>query len=173
MRKLLLFGLFSIFFIAAGCNDPNSVEPVGEADGLTLGKHDGLPLVVHKELQAAKSATAKYNDIKKALEDGYVDIGVVIPNMGHHFLNPAYLDAEFEITKPEILVYELRPNGKYKLVALEYAVPLELSATAPEGFTGSYDVWGVVPDAGIWALHAWIWEKNPAGVFNPTNPNVP
>jgi hypothetical protein len=173
MKKLLLFGFFSLFLILAGCNDPNTVEPISNSQVSTLEKWDNLPHVVHRELQAVKAATAKYNDIKKALADGYVDIGVVIPNMGHHFLNPEYLDADFELTKPEILVYELRPNGKYKLVAVEYAVPLVLANVAPEGFTGSYDVWDVVPDAGIWALHAWVWKKNPLGVFNPTNPNVP
>lgn len=25
----------------------------------------------------------------------------------------------------------------------------------------------------IWTLHAWVWKDNPAGIFYPTNPNVP
>jgi hypothetical protein len=171
MKRFLIFSLFALFLFLAGCQDQNSVEPVISAEDMTLGKD--FPQELHRQLQEAKAATAKYNDIKKALADGYIDIGVVIPGMGHHFLNPAYLDAHFDHTKPEILVYELRPNGKYKLVAVEYAVPLPLSENPPEGFIGNYDQWVVVADAGIWALHAWLWEKNPLGVFNPYNPNVP
>jgi hypothetical protein len=171
MKRYILLSLFSMALFIAGCQDSNTVEPVSSAEDITLGKD--LPKDVHRQLQEVKAATAKYHDIKQALADGYEDINVVIPHMGHHFMNFAYLDAEFDHTKPEILVYELRPNGKYQLVAVEYAVPLALSVDAPEGFIGSHDVWGVVADAGIWALHAWVWEKNPLGVFSPINPNVP
>jgi hypothetical protein len=173
MKHLLVLSLFFIILFAAGCQDSNTVEPINNAEGMSLEKRDGLPLEIHLMLQEVKAATAKYHNINNALADGYVDINVVIPNMGHHFLNPAYLDANFNHTQPEILVYELRPNGKYQLVAVEYAVPLALSTDAPEGFPGDYDTWSVVADAGIWALHAWVWEKNPLGVFNATNPNVP
>jgi hypothetical protein len=173
MKHLLVLSLFFIILFAAGCQESNTVEPINSAEGMSLEKRDGLPLEVHTMLQELKAATAKYHDINKALADGYVDINVVVPHMGHHFLNPAYLDAEFDHTKPEILVYELRPNGKYQLVAAEFAVPLNLSSVPPEGFPGSYDGWVENTGAGIWALHAWVWEKNPLGVFNSTNPNVP
>jgi hypothetical protein len=171
MKRFVVLSLLALFLFVVGCQDQNAVEPVSNSEDLSLGKD--LPQVIHRQLQELKAATAKYNDIKKALADGYVDINVVIPNMGHHFLNPTLLDDHFDHTKPEILVYELRPNGKYKLVAAEFAVPLPLSETAPEGFIGNYDQWSVVEDAGIWALHAWVWEKNPLGVFSPINPNVP
>jgi hypothetical protein len=47
-----------------------------------------------------------------------------------------------------------------------------LTATAPEGFTGSSDEWDHNTDFGLWLLHAWVWKNNPDGVFNPTNPRV-
>jgi hypothetical protein len=171
MRKFLLLSVVTIFLFA-GCQDSNSVEPVDNPEG-TLNKSYNVSDAVHSELQTLKAATAKYHDIKKAFEDGYVDINAVIPNMGHHFLNMDFLlDNEFNLTEPEILVYQLHENGRYELVAIEYGTPLSNPAP-PEGFTGSDDVWVANTDAGIWALHAWIWDYNPDGVFNGTNPNVP
>jgi len=174
MRSYVLIFLFSVGLILSGCKDQSSVEPLADENSNpgTLLKYD-VPNVVHDELQALKAATAKYNDINKAIADGYVDINVVIPQMGHHYLKAAFLNATFDLTRPEFLVYELRDNGHFKLVAVEYGVPLTLAAVPPSGFTGDLDVWVRNEDAGIWALHAWIWEFNPNGVFAPFNPNVP
>ena len=92
------------------------------------------------------------------------------PNMGHHYMKPALVDATFEIRKPEILVYNKNHEGNFELVAVEYAVPIDQSPTvAPAGFTGSNDVWDRNTGFGLWLLHAWVWSYNPNGVFNPTN----
>jgi hypothetical protein len=70
-------------------------------------------------------------------------------------------------------VYNRKSNGHFELVAVEYAVPIELSPNhAPAGFTGSADVWDRNEGFGLWLLHAWVWHFNPDGVFNPTNPLV-
>ena len=57
-------------------------------------------------------------------------------------------------------------------MAVEYAVPLEESRIAPKGYVGHADGWDVNTDFGLWTLHAWIWDYNPAGVFAPLNPRV-
>jgi hypothetical protein len=82
-------------------------------------------------------------------------------------------DTIFDYRKPEILVYNKNNEGKVELVAVEYAVPISLRPnSAPEGFTGSTDVWKRDTGFGLWLLHAWVWEYNPDGVFNPTNPSI-
>lgn len=125
------------------------------------------------ELLQARAATARYRNIKNAIKDGYTDINVVVPNMGHHYMKSAFVDATFEIRKPEILVYNKHENGYFQLVAVEYAVPINLSPNAaPEGFTGAGDMWDRNTGFGLWLLHAWVWYYNPDGVFNPTNPLV-
>ena len=124
------------------------------------------------ELQGARAATAKYQNIEKAIRDGYINIDVVLPNMGYHYMDTAAVDATIEIRHPEILVYNKADDGSFYLSAVEYAVPLTLSATAPEGFTGTSDVWTRHTVFGLWLLHAWVWQYNPAGVFNATNPDV-
>jgi hypothetical protein len=135
-----------------------------------LKDYPGLPSQTAWELQQARAATAKYQNIKNALKDGYVDINVVAPNMGHHYMNPALVDGNFEITKPEILVYNKDQQGNFELVAVEYAVPIDLRR--PEGFSGALDVWDGNSPFPLWLLHAWVWKYNPLGVFNPTNPLV-
>lgn len=124
------------------------------------------------ELQQARASTAKYRQIKNAIKDGYEDINVVIPQMGFHFMKSTLVDTTFDYRNPEILVYNMDSDSNYKLVAVEYAVPIELSPEAPEGFTGPYDVWTANEEIGLWLLHAWVWFHNPDGIFDPTNPNI-
>jgi hypothetical protein len=131
---------------------------------------DSLP---GEQLALAKRATARYQDVARAVADSYVDINVVIPNMGRHFLKKQLLDATFDIEHPEILVYAPDERGTLQLVAAEYAVPTDLSKNAPDGFRGTADQWFVNEQFNIWTLHAWVWKDNPAGTFYPTNPNVP
>lgn len=140
--------------------------------GEMLNNYSGLNATTLWELQQARAATARYRDIKNAKKDGYVDIDVVAQNMGHHFMKMSNVDDKFDFKSPEILVYNKMEDGSMLLVAVEYAVPLGLSAEAPEGFTGSHDAWDKNFGFGLWLLHAWVWYHNPVGVFNPTNPLV-
>jgi hypothetical protein len=141
------------FVSAAACND----EPTTPRDA---------------ELDRARQATLKYADLSQALADGYANINVVMPNMGHHYMKQVLVDERFEIESPEILVYASE-SGQMRLVAVEYAIPLDRSAEAPAGFTGSDDVWDRNTGFQLWLLHAWVHRDNPAGVFKSTNSNVP
>jgi hypothetical protein len=126
------------------------------------------------QLDEVRHAVARYLDEDAAFADGYVDVGVFFPNMGWHYLKPELMDANFEHTAPEFLVYADDPcGGKRRLVAVEYAVPLELSKKAPAGFAGSADRWTRNTNFGLWTLHAWVHEYNPDGVFAPDNPRIP
>lgn len=150
---------------------PSSALPAAANSANGFGGYHNLSRKTLEELQAAKGATARYSNFEKAVRDGYIDINVIIPEMGYHYLLVDRLDSEFDPAKPEILVYNREEKGRMKLVAVEYAVPLALSPAAPSGFSGTADVWGVYQNT-LWTLHAWVWEYNPAGVFNPTNPLV-
>ena len=129
-----------------------------------------LPLT---ELAKARRATARYQNLREALRDGYVDIGVVLPNMGRHLLKEALLDATFDAERPELLVYMEDLGGRMKLVAVEYAVPLKVTDTPPDGFSGGADGWFRDERFELWTLHAWIFRDNPDGMFSPTNRRVP
>lgn len=175
--------LLIITVALSACRGPNVVEGNPSAldtrsaavspnahDHVAPASNDPLP---GKELEQARKATARYQDVRTALADGYVDINVVLPNMGRHFLKEAHLDATFDAGRPELLVYREEPGGRLTLVALEYAVPLNLSETAPAGFTGGRDAWFADQTFHLWTLHAWVWRANPEGVFHSTNRLVP
>ena len=180
MKKIFssLTGLLLILIIITGCDQGSIDNPVGTEGSLQkkpsildTESSSAANAILNKELALAKSSTAKYHDIERALADGYTDLNLYIPNMGWHFLNPAYVDGNFEIDKPELLVYANKPGGGYRLVAVEYGVPL--SFPTPDGFTGDEDVWSLNAGAGLWTLHAWVWLNNPDGVFHPHNTRVP
>jgi hypothetical protein len=132
----------------------------------------GAPLPL-EQLAAARRATTRYQDYRLALREGYVDIGVELPNMGRHLLKESLLDATFDPEHPELLVYMEDLGTNMKLVAVEYAVPLSLAVTPPEGFTGGADTWFADERFKLWTLHAWVFRENPDGVFHPTNQPVP
>ena len=153
----------------ASAINPSAVSSVSHGH-VVPANSEPLPLT---ELANARRATTRYQDFQKALRDGYVDIGVVLPNMGRHLMKDSLLDATFDAERPELLVYMEDLGGRMKLVAVEYAVPLRLTDTAPEGFAGGADQWFADQRFQLWTLHAWIFRENPDGMFNPTNRRVP
>jgi hypothetical protein len=175
--------LLVVALALAACRGPSAVSlipPPSAAGSAAVSRNapyqvvaaNGEPLPLN-ELANARRATARYQDFQLALRDGYVDIGVVLPYVGRHLLKEALLDATFDAERPEFLVYSEDLGGRMKLVAVEYAVPLNLTATAPEGFPGGADVWFPDDRFPLWTLHAWVFKANPDGMFNPTNLRVP
>ena len=158
---------------------------------------DPLSLQVAGQLAAARAATAKYaTNLAKAKSDGYMIITKMMPNMGIHYLNPHI--AGFNITKPQILVYEHTTSG-FQLGALEWVFPkMPTSPPLPNATFGSFPAachyadGTFIPDQNsstcakkapsgakftFWhpdliTMHVWVWYPNPAGLFSGTNPLV-
>ena len=178
VSSLLCLILLSGAFLFTACDKQDDFKPDGSTQNLKPDEANAdmdtaaLSKKTVMELQEVRVATAKYLDINNALADGYVDIHVVMPNMGYHFEKASLVDSVFNIRKPELLVYNKRQDGGFNLVAVEYAVPLNQSLHAPTGFTGTHDVWDHNTAFGLWTLHAWVWKDNPDGVFSPMNPYV-
>lgn len=182
-KSFVYTGLLITVFVFTGCKkldyyfgrdkkDPGK-DHFMNTDEEFRKKHKDLSKKNIWELLEVRAATEKYRDIKNARKDGYEDISVVVPNMGYHYMKSDIVDSVFDISKPEILVYNKNHNGKFELVAAEYAIPIDLSPDkAPDGFSGTGDVWDRNTGFGLWLLHTWVWHYNPDGVFNPTNPLV-
>lgn len=148
-----------------------SAHDADEATTLAAAPVNPAALV---QVELVRHATARFLDEQQAIDEGYVDISVFYPNMGHHYLKPELLDDKFSLEKPELLVYADDPcSGGRRLVAIEYAAPLALLKDAPAGFVGTDDVWTVNQQFQLWTLHAWLFEYNPAGVFASHNVRVP
>jgi hypothetical protein len=130
-------------------------------------------------LTEARQGTAKFHSVANAEAAGYgstLDLlgcfeSPAEGGMGLHYLNAGLLNAEVEPAAPEALVYEMREDGKLKLVGLEYLVPEELvdPDNPPELFGHQFHPHGVLP---FWILHVWIWRPNPSGMFSDYNPAV-
>jgi hypothetical protein len=175
-----------IAIVLTACQKQNVEKPAEElqmpvarnTQADVLNFYNGLSQQTLFELQQARAATARYRDIKNAIKDGYSNINVDVPNMGHHFMNVKLIDGTFDISKPEILVYNGLDEGNPELIAVEYAVNYRDAngniTPVPEGFTGTSDVWKGEGETGFpfWLCHAWVWKYNSAGVFNWTNPSV-
>ena len=143
------------------------------------------------DLSTASAATARFHQLSAANDAGYTilvrDLGGItcIANpgvgvMGIHYVNGLALgDAVLDPAKPEALVYQPLPNGKLRLVALEYIVFqgawLQAGNTAgPRLFDQPLKLipmgnrYGLPP---FYEIHAWIWQHNPDGMFKDWNPS--
>jgi hypothetical protein len=89
---------------------------------------------------------------------------------GFHFLNEGLVDANVELLRPELVMYEPGPNGQMNLVGVDYIVPLALSETPPTLLGVPFAPLG--PPLNVWALHIWAWRPNPSGMFAGFNPKV-
>lgn len=177
--------ILTFIFSVVGCMKQNEGKTESSSDLPQANKqteelsslyaNKGLSRQTLHELQEVKEATAKYHFIENAFRDQYVDIKLKLPNMGYHFLKSQLVSPVFNLRKPPILVYNKRDNGKFELVAVEYAIPIDSTHlhTPPQGFTGDADEWDFnTLNTGWWTLHAWVWKFNPDGVFKPMNPSV-
>ena len=135
---------------------------------------DDLGAATLQELAIARAATAKYHDLDRAIADGYINTGDYESGEGLHYVKPSLIDGTFNPDEPEILLYAPVPNENcLELVAVEYVVPLPLSATPPSGFSGDADVWTVNNEQHVWEVTAWVWLHNSNGMFAHSNPRVP
>ena len=145
---------------------------------------------VTPELQRVRQALDKYRDPIRAVHDGYFStVGCVeypkagapgqVPyaagGMGVHFFNVSLM-GKLDPLQPQVLVYE-PAGGKLRLVAAEYFVPLGPDVKEPPRIFGrAFDgpMVGHHPlmphELTHYDLHVWLWKKNPAGLFAPTNP---
>ncbi len=135
------------------------------------------------DLQAAKAATARYHSIHQALAAGYLPpppgacvAHPTLGGMGYHFENPTLMeDNRLDPAQPEMLVYERKKNGKFRLIALEYYVEADQVTSTPVLFGQAFD--GPMPahHPGMethYDLHVWLWKDNPSGLFAMWNPEV-
>lgn len=147
------------------------------------------------DLEKAKAATAKYQDVSDALREGFVPVtgcdqseaGVV----GYHLFNDRN-DRKLDVQQPELLIY-LPIAGELRLVAIEYfqtvqkdvlGVGLDYHSLEPpepvfepadpptlfgQRFEGpmAHDPY---PTMWHYDLHVWAWQPNPNGIFAHYNP---
>jgi hypothetical protein len=134
---------------------------------------ENLSPATNRELARARSATAKYHDVARAVADGYV-LQECVEGEGFEYLKFSLVDCTFDVEHPEALHY-ISQGNHLRLAGVEYVIPIVCTPTAPPaGFSGNDDVWTFMAEGlPIWALNAAIWLPNPNGMFARDNPRVP
>jgi hypothetical protein len=90
--------------------------------------------------------------------------------MGYHYVNTTLLDDKLDVTRPEAVMYEPGKHGQLELVGVEYVIPKAAwtSAHPPVLFGRQLKL----NKFDLWALHVWVWEHNPSGLYADWNPRV-
>ena len=154
------------------------------------------------ELDQARAVAAKYPTAADARAAGYVMVTTYIPEIASHWMNFRYVDATFEIDKPEMLLYD--GNGDdATMVGLSYYILTPDGSAPTQGFTGGnveyhqhigLCVKGTLVVGGsdttfeecaarggtkaggsnAWMAHAWVVPgcESPWGVFSAANPKL-
>lgn len=138
-------------------------------------------------IAAVREATAKYQDVNKAVMDGYAPVLGCVSSpddgvMGVHYLKADLIgDGTEDVAHPELLVYEPLRNGHMQLVAVEYLTLAESwdgshTDGSPPSLMGQLFDYTGAPNRfrlpGHYSLHVWAWKYNPKGVFSMWNPHV-
>jgi len=143
-------------------------------------------------LSAAREASARFHDVRLAGRAGFGQPPAPAPlhfcisslngtgAMGFHYINAGNLDKVLDPAKPEVLVYAPDRNGRLKLAALEYVIfQGDWYADHAQGTMPSLFGEEFMPNDGsrfeippFFALHVWLYQSNPSGMFAPFNPNV-
>jgi hypothetical protein len=104
--------------------------------------------------------------------------------MGVHFVNFSLVDDKIEVTRPEVLIYDLK-NGRARLVGVEYIAPAAAwdadpahsgPPPVPPVLEGQVFHFNESPNRfrlpAFYELHVWAWRDNPNGAFADWNTRV-
>ena len=143
-----------------------------------------------KGTSKVRKATAEYHRLATAKKDGYTLLrdakGIAcidspgVGGMGIHYVKGALVgDGAIDVRKPEALVYDPQPDGGRRLVAVEYVVFQKAwddeHDEPPSLFGHEFHLVEAGNRYGLdafYELHAWVWKKNPRGMFDDWNPRV-
>lgn len=182
MRRTPL--LFLGILLVAGCSDPiptssaTTHEP--QAASALSSAFAASSSVENRDLATLRAATARFQRFDVAKDAGYTylfmnmcmeDNGPASAGgMGYHYVNTSLLDAKVDVSTPEALLYEPGPNGQLHLVAVEYVIPKAAwTSTQPPMLFGQTFKLNAFD---LWALHVWVWDNNPSGMYADWNPRV-
>lgn len=136
-----------------------------------------------KLVQSVRRATAQYQDINKAIAEGYGPLfgcvsGTDHGAMGIHYVKPSLLNGTIDVTTPQALIYE-PSDGEMKLVGVEFiadAATWLKTHSAPPVLEGQVFTFVDAPNRftipSFFELHVWAWRENPQGPFVDWNDHV-
>ena len=134
------------------------------------------------QLTDLRQHIAAFEDVTAAQAAGYEQFGDCMSGpqgaQGIHFRNVDFIgDPALDVMKPELLQYEPRADGSLRLVGAEYIVFQQAwhdagHAAAPSLLGREFSLNTTLLDEPFYALHVWVWQYNPLGIFANWNPLV-
>jgi hypothetical protein len=154
------------------------------------GGHGGLGHPPHgQHFEAVRRATDRFHRLAEAERAGYGVLAdaagltcIEDPNgaggMGIHYVNGTLVgDGTVDPLRPEALLYRQTRRG-HQLMGVEYVVFVDAWGAGrrpPRLFGHEFHLVSEPNRYGLpsfYALHAWIWYDNPAGILEDWNPRV-
>ena len=129
-------------------------------------------------LERLRAATRPYQSIDSAVASGYPrEVADCLVHehhgaMGYHHVNRGYVDAKVDLSRPEILLYERRPDGSYRLNGVEFIVPYRFWPRDSVPPTVLGQVMKREDNLKFFFMHVWAWTPNPDGLFADFHPDV-
>jgi hypothetical protein len=149
---------------------------------LGMGLAQYSPEPTQEQLLEIRELIAAYEDVEAAQAAGYEQFGGCMSSaqgsQGIHFSNSALIeDPALDPMQPELIMYEPREDGSLRLIGVEYIVFQgawhEAGNEAAPALLGQEFVLNTtLLDEPFYALHLWIWQYNPKGLFANWNPLV-
>lgn len=191
-------------------NAPTDTSATGGAVPATMGHAGPLPWTamtdagqceaLAAELEEGRAVTERFPTVADAIEGGYFRVTGYVPGIAAHFMKFDIVDGEFDISEPEMLLYDGTEEDA-SIVGLSYYISLDGNASPTQGFVGQNDSYhrhfglcigagGVIGDSTTtdeecaarggrkssgfagWMSHAWVVPgcESPWGVFSGENP---
>lgn len=177
---------------------PGGEDPMGE--GSAHHHHEEVQ-VTAAQLEAAamfvsalRASIAPYEDIRRAMADGYIQITQDLPGIAAHFIRLDYQrdGRQMDPERPEVLLYTKRLDGTWRLVGAMFLA--EAVTEEPPSYFGALDAWhyhenlcfvgngvrvtasgqecpGVFTPRTPWQLHVWTF-PTAGGVFAHDMPEI-
>lgn len=135
-----------------------------------------------QQLFELRQALAEFEDVEAAMVAGYEQFGgcMIGPQgaQGIHYTKGSLIEnPELDPLQPEALMYEPRDDGTLRLIGAEYLVFQEAwhdagNDAAPALFGQEFVLNTTLLEEPFYALHVWVWQHNPLGLFANWNPLV-
>ena len=180
-NRLLAAAAVALTFGIASCDRVPTGADAPAAPAAARGDAEA-----NRVLAEIRRGTARFHRVEAALDAEYVQVSPCVAHpflgaMGFHYANFGLMDATVDPSAPELLLYAPGPNGKLRLVAVEFmvaAAPWDATHSGPPTLAGhTFEdhrdpaTWHGIPFA-HYDLHVWVWKHNPAGMFAQFNPSV-
>jgi hypothetical protein len=173
--------LLNVYPSRAVAQDGHSHTATAQQSEMTLEQENNANALV----KVVRESTERFKDVSMAEAAGYaLQFGCVSGEesgaMGLHYVNGTLVNSGvLDATRPQIVIYEAKPNGGLRLIGADYllfADAWNATHSSPPELMGQFFHLFTSPNRfglpAFYTLHVWAWKDNPNGAFVNWHPEV-